>query len=110
MAFPGGHVNYGEDTESACLRELKEECNLNGNIKKLIGAYGKPNRDLRKHVISIVYEITVENTNDLCASDDAADAKFLDIKDVIKSPENFAFDHYDILKEYIKNLDQKFLE
>jgi NADH pyrophosphatase NudC (nudix superfamily) len=29
-------VNYGEDLESACLRELSEECNLKGKNPKLV--------------------------------------------------------------------------
>lgn len=27
-AFPGGHIDYGEDPKDACLRELKEECGV----------------------------------------------------------------------------------
>ncbi len=30
LAFPGGFVDYGEDPEVACLRELKEECGIDG--------------------------------------------------------------------------------
>jgi 8-oxo-dGTP diphosphatase len=28
LAFPGGFVDYNEDPEVACIRELKEECNI----------------------------------------------------------------------------------
>ncbi len=31
LAFPGGFVDYGEDPEVACIRELMEECNISGN-------------------------------------------------------------------------------
>lgn len=30
LAFPGGFVDYNEDPKEGCLRELKEECNLDG--------------------------------------------------------------------------------
>ena len=26
LAFPGGHIDYNESPEDACIRELKEEC------------------------------------------------------------------------------------
>ena len=29
-ALPGGFVDYNEDPQESCLRELKEECNLDG--------------------------------------------------------------------------------
>lgn len=30
LALPGGFVDYNEDPINGCLRELKEECNLDG--------------------------------------------------------------------------------
>lgn len=29
-AFPGGHIDYGEDPVSSCIRELEEECGIKG--------------------------------------------------------------------------------
>ena len=31
FALPGGFVDYNEDPQEGCLRELMEECNLQGN-------------------------------------------------------------------------------
>ena len=41
-AFPGGFVNYGESPENACIRELKEECHLDGTQPKLVCVAGEP--------------------------------------------------------------------
>ena len=30
LAFPGGHIDYGEDPLIACVRELQEECGIIG--------------------------------------------------------------------------------
>ena len=57
LAFPGGFVDYNEDPDDACLRELKEECNIEGYEPKLVTVAGNPKRDPRKHIISIVYHV-----------------------------------------------------
>lgn len=31
LAFPGGFVDYNEDPMNACIRELKEECGIEGS-------------------------------------------------------------------------------
>lgn len=36
FAFPGGFVNYNEDPLQGCLRELKEETNLDGSSIELV--------------------------------------------------------------------------
>ncbi len=102
-AFPGGHVNYMEKTEDACLRELLEETNLRGKNPKLFSVYGKPDRDPRKHVISVVYEVEVDDLSTIKAGDDAAETEFVNVSELIHSPEKFAFDHYNILSDYIKS-------
>lgn len=102
-AFPGGHVNYMEKTEEACLREVFEETNLKAKNPKLFNVYGKPERDSRKHVISIVYELKVDDFSVLKAGDDAAEAEFVNINELVNSPEKFSFDHFDILRDFIKS-------
>lgn len=65
--------------------------------------YGKPERDPRKHVISAVYEVEVDDVSTLTAGDDAAEASFIDLKELVNSPDKFAFDHYTILSDFIKS-------
>ena len=106
FAMPGGHFDYGESGEQCCLRELEEECNIKGTSAKLFKVYGKPTRDARKHTISFIYEVEVESIEGLQGQDDAETAAFYEISEIIKRPDDFAFDHYLILQEYfsIKNL------
>ena len=57
-AFPGGFVDYGEDPEVGVLRELQEECGIDGaSDTKLITVAGKPDRDTRGHTVSIFYHV-----------------------------------------------------
>ncbi|MBX9765154.1 NUDIX hydrolase [Patescibacteria group bacterium] len=93
-ALPGGRVDYGETTEQAAARELKEETGLAGTDLRLIGVYSNPNRDPRGHFVSTAYIAEVESSENLVAGDDAASAQF--IKDWEKL--NFAFDHKDIVR------------
>ena len=48
-------------------------------------------------MISIVYLVTVDPRAKPEAQDDAASAEWYNLKDVMKQPERFAFDHYSIL-------------
>ena len=71
LALPGGFVDYGEDPEDAVLRELVEETGLVGTLNKLLCVRGDPERDPRKHIVSVVYLVDVDRDADLKAGDDA---------------------------------------
>ncbi len=86
-ALPGGIVEYGESTENAVLRELKEETGLEGKIYKLVGIYSEPNRDPRGHFVSVCYIIVGEGK--LKAGSDAKEAKVFHLDTLPK----LAFDH-----------------
>jgi 8-oxo-dGTP diphosphatase len=74
---------------------------LIGKNPKVFNAYGDPNRDPRKHVVSVVYEVEVDDTSTLKGGDDATDAQFVGLNELINSPDKFAFDHHKILLDYI---------
>ena len=78
-AFPGGFVDYGEDPEDACIRELQEECNITGKQPELVCVAGKPDRDPRQHVVSVCYHVDVDPAHEVKAGDDAATAHWYDL-------------------------------
>ena len=58
-ALPGGFVDQGEDPILAALRELEEETGLKGTNPRLLMVMGDPQRDPRKHIVSVVYELSL---------------------------------------------------
>ena len=84
-AYPGGHIDYGEDPVESCIRELKEECGIDGANPELLGVRGKPDRDPRYHMISIFYFVEVASDAPVVAGDDASTAQYYKIKDLINN-------------------------
>ena len=103
LAFPGGFVDYGEEPEHGCIRELKEETELDGKDIELLTVRGNPKRDPRRHVVSIFYLVNVDPDSQPKGADDAKDAKFYDLKDIIENKkEELAFDHYGVIQELVE--------
>ncbi|MCK9574160.1 MAG: macro domain-containing protein [Candidatus Omnitrophica bacterium] len=101
-AFPGGFVDYGETVEGAVKREIKEETNLDFFDFKLLGVYSEPKRDARFHTISTVFY--GKGKGELKA---ASDAKNVKIYVVDSLPEKIAFDHRQIIKDYVERVKSK---
>jgi ADP-ribose pyrophosphatase YjhB (NUDIX family) len=98
-ALPGGFVDYGERLEEAAVREAREETSLTVELIAQLGAYSDPSRDPRHHTISIVFIARVL-AGSPCAADDALEIGIFS-RDSL--PENMAFDHEKILRDYFNN-------
>jgi len=100
-AIPGGFVDYGESLEAAAVREAKEETSLDVDLMGPLGAYSAPDRDPRHHTISFVFVARAkgEPKAEPKAADDAID---LGIFQRHTLPQDIAFDHGRILKDYFR--------
>lgn len=97
FALPGGFVDYKEKVEEALIREMKEETNLDVEIKKLLGIYSDPNRDPRLHTASAVF---ICHANALPkAGDDAKEAIVVKLEEI--PWDKLVFDHKKILEDFL---------
>jgi len=97
-ALPGGFVDVGETVEAAAIREAREETNLDVTLTELLGVYSDPQRDSRGHTVSVVY-IARSSGGNPQAQDDAAN---LQICHPAQPPGSLAFDHRQILQDYLR--------
>ena len=92
-ALPGGFVREDESLEAAALRELEHDAGVTAVHLEPLGAYGDPDRDPRRRVVSIAFVALVPaDTHGLTASTDAAWFP-------LSSPPRLAFDHTRIVKD-----------
>lgn len=94
-AIPGGFVDYGESVEEAAVREAREETSLDVELLRQFHVYSSPDRDPRFHTISTVFVARAHGTPKA-----ADDAKEIGIFTRETLPEDIAFDHREILKDY----------
>ena len=96
-AIPGGFVDYGESLEEAAVREAKEETGLDVDLIRQFHTYSDPRRDPRQHTITTVY--IAKGHGSPKAGDDAQGLGLFSPREL---PQEMAFDHAQILKDYLE--------
>ncbi|MFJ9530489.1 NUDIX domain-containing protein [Streptomyces cyaneofuscatus] len=94
-ALPGGHVDAGETSLQAAVRELEEETGLTvpADALRQVGAFDAPGRDPRGRYVTVAYTATLPEPVAPTPMDDAADARWWPLTAL----PDVAFDHTDIL-------------
>ncbi|MEV5770799.1 NUDIX hydrolase [Streptomyces antimycoticus] len=94
-AFPGGHVDPGETSLQAAVRELAEETGVHVAPAELrqIGTFDRPDRDPRGRYVTVAYLAVVPVGTPIVAGDDARTARWWPMDALPK----LAFDHDEIL-------------
>jgi 8-oxo-dGTP diphosphatase len=100
-ALPGGFLRAGEDLREAAERELAEETGLVGEDLHLeqLAAYGAPDRDPRKRVVSVAYLTIAPDLPIPRAGSDARSARWARADKMLGS---LAFDHTQILEDAVE--------
>ncbi|MEV5887683.1 NUDIX hydrolase [Streptomyces sp. NPDC052020] len=94
-ALPGGHVDAGESSREAAVRELEEETGITVSASDLrqVGAFDDPGRDPRGRYVTVAYVATLPDPVLPTAGDDARAARWWPLDDLPQ----LAFDHARIL-------------
>lgn len=106
--LPGGFVDVADaDSEVASIRELAEETGIHADNPTFVGRFDQPNRDPRmKHIVSDCYFFIVENELEAEAADDAADADWILVTEILNGNLFVGFDHILLVKEAVKKVAQ----
>jgi ADP-ribose pyrophosphatase YjhB (NUDIX family)/O-acetyl-ADP-ribose deacetylase (regulator of RNase III) len=98
-ALPGGFVDYGESLEQAVRREAKEETGLELSELRQFHTYSAPGRDPRFHTVDTVF--IAQGKGLAQAGDDAAGIRIVKLTEIPAI--DFAFDHKEILQDYLRH-------
>ena len=83
---PSGFIESGETAEEACLRELKEETGISGQVIKLVGVVRIEDKEIYGDMLAVMYLVKADD-GEIAAGDEVEDARFFDIDEL---PDYFA--------------------
>ena len=101
-ALPGGFVEYGESVESAAVREAKEETSIDVNLQNLVNVYSDPDRDPRRHTVTVAYTAKGDFAQRK-ADSDAKDIGIFSQEQLEKL--DIAFDHRKIITDCLNKVN-----
>ena len=78
---PSGFIESGETPEEACLRELKEETGISGEIVKLVGVVRQEDEEIYGDMLIVKYLVKV-NRGKLTPGDEVEGVRFFDIAEL----------------------------
>jgi ADP-ribose pyrophosphatase YjhB (NUDIX family) len=92
--MPGGYVDRGEKVEEAAIRETKEECGIDIELKRLFGVYSYPG-----YLEVVIVYLAEHISGALIADDETTDSKLFSIEEI--PWDELAFESTrDALKDY----------
>ena len=78
---PSGFIEVGETPEEACLRELKEETGVSGQVVRLVGVSRLGDKEVYGDMLMVRYLVKVGD-EEITPGDDVEDARFFDIAEL----------------------------
>lgn len=93
--FPSGFIETGETPEEACLRELREETGVSGEVVRLVGVIRLEDKELYGDMLVVMYLVRVGD-GEPTPGEEAEDAKFFDIDEL---PPYYAERLRDVIEE-----------
>lgn len=108
-ALPGGFVNINENVDEAAARELEEETGIaveEGYLEQL-RTYAYPGRDPRGFIASVAYVAFIPKMATPTAGDDAAQARFWAVDDILSGEVQLAFNHREIVEDGLERVRAK---
>jgi mutator protein MutT len=100
--LPGGHIELGEDINSAIEREVFEETGVKANFQEIVGFASKhPYRFDKSNIYFVCSLVALDQQIDIQDTDEIEDARWIDLDVYINDPENSQ-----INRELVKELSQ----